>query len=262
MKLLVLLCAMFSLNGQAYDFSNCELILKSNIDNFGRVKYKRIADQFKNELLIEVTNAGKNNPLDKPKNYISKNDRFSYWINLYNHIVLNEVVQAYPIVSIQEIDNVWKKKHALGNQSLSLNDIEHNILRKEFVDDPRFHFALICASYSCPKLQDYVYIGENLNQQFTDISTQFYQNQLTFNLDKKRNELYVSKLFDWYNSDFNISAIKREGFSSDNEFKQAIVLDYLIKRAPIEISQHILTNYNELKFSFMEWHWNLNESFF
>ena len=262
MKLLMLLSTLFIVNGQAYDFSNCEMILKSNIDNFGRVKYSRIAAEFKNELLAEVTNAGKNNPIDRPKNYKSKNDRFSYWINLYNHLVLNEVVQAYPIVSIQEIENVWKKKHIVGKQSLSLNDIEHKILRKEFVDEPRFHFALICASYSCPKLQDYVYVGENLNEQFTDISAQFYQNQLTFNLDKKRNELYVSKIFDWYNPDFNVSNLKRASYSSNNEFKKAIVLDYLIKRAPSEISQHILTNYSELTFSFMEWHWNLNESVF
>lgn len=262
MKFLFLICFTCFANAQAYDFSNCELILKSNIDNFGRVKYSLIASKYKTELNSEVILAGKNNPIDKPKNYTNRNDRFSYWINMYNFIVLNEVAQNYPVVSIQEIENVWDKKHTLGKQILSLNEIEHTILRKEFVDEPRFHFALICASYSCPKLQNYVYKGSKLIEQFTSISKEFYNNQLTFNLDKKRNELYVSKLFDWYNPDFNVSGLKKADYSSDDEFKKAIVLDYLIKRAPSEISQHILANYNAITFSFMEWHWKLNESVF
>src|SRR6185503_8950236 len=84
----------------------------------------------------------------------SKNERLAYWINAYNAFTIKLVLDHYPINSIRDLnevnpwDEVWIK---LGNTTYSLNQIENEIIRKQF-NDPRIHFALNCASISCPPL--------------------------------------------------------------------------------------------------------------
>lgn len=259
-SLLLFISMMITVFSQGYDFSKYEELLQTHVDDFGRVKYKALAQNFKDELKSEVDKARKYNPKDYPKLYQTKNDEFAYWINLYNHIVLNEVVQHYPIKSINDIPNVWKKKQTIGSLKLSLDEIEHEVLRKQFVEDPRFHFALICASYSCPKLQKFVYKGSKLSEQFNQISMEFYNNQLTFDLDKKNKAIYVSKIFDWYNTDFNVVSLKKEAFKDEEVYKKEVIKTYLIKNAPAEIGQFIEQHKRDIKVTLMEWHWRLNES--
>ncbi len=248
-----------SVFSQGYDFKVCDSFLKDNVDSFGRVKYDRFASDLKPVFISEIEKALKNNPKDFPENYPKKTDQFAYWINVYNHLVIREVVNHYPLKSIQDIPNVWKKKQKIGKQSFSLDEIEHDILSAEF-KDPRFHFAIICAAYSCPKLQPFSFRGDKLEEQLELVKKTFFENTLNFLLDNHANTLYVSKIFEWYVNDFNIFGFKRDDFKTEEEFKKSVTLAYVMRYAPKKIADFVTVHQKDITLNVMLWHWTLNES--
>lgn len=126
----------------------------------------------------------------------------AYWINAYNAFTVKLILDNYPIKSIMKLDNgkVWDRKWiVLGNATYSLNDIEHEILRKEF-DDPRIHFAVNCAAQSCPPLWNRAFTKDNLDLGLEKRTRTFINNPVYNSLHK--NKLTLSKIFDWYRQDF------------------------------------------------------------
>ncbi len=100
---------------------------------------------------------------------------------------------------------IWDKKFITINKTqYSLNDIEHGISRKNF-KDPRVHFALVCASLSCPVLRSEAYTSDKLNNQLNEQGKLFVNNQHKNRFDLKNRVAYLSKIFDWYKSDFGKS---------------------------------------------------------
>ena len=111
----------------------------------------------------------------RPPSRLSKYGRFAYWANLYNAITLKVVLDAYPVASIRDIksggnwfdpkayDGPWiEKRVTVGGRALSLDDIEHEILRPT-MKDPRVHYAVNCASYGCPNLRPVAWRAETLD---------------------------------------------------------------------------------------------------
>ena len=133
---------------------------------------------------------------NNPKNSWSKNDKLAYWINAYNAITIDLILQNFPVKSIKEIENRWGKK--LYNNKYSLGDIEHKILRK--MNEPRIHFAINCASKSCPKLLNESYTGRKLEEQLKEVTKAFLCNPKKNNL--KNYEIYLSRIFLWFSKDF------------------------------------------------------------
>jgi len=169
-------------------------LLKKYVDNDGNVDYAAFQKE-QQALKAYVADLGDN----APKNTWGKNKKLAYYINLYNAATVLLIVENYPTKSIKDIPNRWKRKWiAVGSGITSLNDIEHKVLRK--MNEPRIHFAINCASYSCPKL---------LNTAFTETNMEMLLEQATseFINDPKRNrftanEAQLSKIFKWYKSDF------------------------------------------------------------
>ena len=117
---------------------------------------------------------------------------------------------------------------------MKLDQIEHKILRKQF-DDPRIHFALVCASYSCPRLLNEAYTADELDKQLDAQAKHFLAN-------KKKNEisadkLILSKYFTWYKGDFT---------------KNSTLIEYLNKYAPVKINK-------DADISYKDYNWSLNE---
>ncbi|VAX00049.1 hypothetical protein MNBD_GAMMA22-1107 [hydrothermal vent metagenome] len=140
---------------------------------------------------------------------LQKNYKKSFYINAYNYYAVLMVLNNYPVDSIKDIGNiffqVWDKEVAtLNNKAITLNDIEHQILRP--MGDPRIHFAIVCASMSCPSLSTQVYSANNLDTQL-NFQTKLFLNNNSKGLSIKNNELYVSSLFKWFKDDF----IKSDG---------------------------------------------------
>lgn len=131
----------------------------------------------------------------------AKSEKMAFWINVYNAFTVKLIVDNYPLKSINDIDQPWDKKFIkLKGKTYSLNQIEHEILRPQF-KDPRVHFAVNCASYSCPKLANKAFRPETLDATLTSLTKGFLQ-------DTKRNKLSmsspeVSQIFDWFKEDFD-----------------------------------------------------------
>jgi hypothetical protein len=138
----------------------------------------------------------------------TRNERMAYWINAYNAFTIKLVTDHYPVKSIKDIKNgipfvntVWDIKFInIEGESYDLNNIEHGILRPKF-EDPRIHFAVNCASISCPPLADFAYSAERLDEQL-DQSGRRFINDSKRNKIASANKADLSKIFSWFKGDF------------------------------------------------------------
>ena len=133
------------------------------------------------------------------------NDSLAFWINAYNFLAIKIVVDNYPVESIKDIGSlftsVWKKDAGfIGEKEYALSEIEHEILRKQF-KEPRIHFAIVCASLSCPDLRKGVYLPEAIDSQL-DENTSSFLNNVTKGIRIRDNQAEISKIFKWFTDDF------------------------------------------------------------
>lgn len=132
---------------------------------------------------------------------LSVNNRIAFLINLYNLYTIVLIKQNYPLkTGIRDISRPWGKGFVpLFGKKVSLDHIENDLLRKIF-SEPRIHFALVCASKSCPVLASYAYRGDSLDKQLNaqaeDFLTSSTKNRAT------RDTAYYSQIFQWYGKDF------------------------------------------------------------
>lgn len=139
----------------------------------------------------------------------SKPQRMAFLINAYNAFTVDLILTKYPrLASIKDLGNFfqspWKKKFffLLGRRR-SLDDIEHGmLLARGAFDDPRVHFALVCASIGCPMLRPQAYTADRLDAQLDDQMRRFLSDHARNRFDDATGRLQVSKIFDWYGKDF------------------------------------------------------------
>jgi len=139
----------------------------------------------------------------------SREQKVALWVNAYNAFTLRTILNHYPVKSIRSIGLLpgaaWRDQfiplgHLMGKDTkLSLNDIEHEILRKRF-PDARLHFVLVCASKSCPELRSEAYRADSLSAQFDDAGRRFLADPSKNRLDGPTWK--VSSIFKWYRDDF------------------------------------------------------------
>jgi hypothetical protein len=207
-----------------------DTLLQKYVSKNGNVNYKNLKNEHKDLLgYIEV--------LTKfyPKiDELSKSEKLAYWINAYNALTIDLILRHYPLQSIKDIKNPWDQRlWKFGNKWLSLNDIEHQILRK--INEPRIHFAIVCASESCPKLLNKAFNADELEMQLTNATKAFLSDRSKNEISK--NSIKLSKIFKWFAKDF-----KADGS----------LIDFLNQYTEIEIS-------DKAKKSFKDYNWDLNE---
>lgn len=139
----------------------------------------------------------------------SRDQQLAFWINAYNAYTLQLIVQNMPVESIRDIGwpwSPWKKSFitlaAHNSRPLSLDDIEHTIIRGTF-KEPRIHFALVCASTSCPPLRAEAYTAARLDAQLTDQGNVFLHDSSKNRVNSEAGTLELSRIFEWYGADFN-----------------------------------------------------------
>jgi Protein of unknown function, DUF547 len=143
----------------------------------------------------------------------SREQRLAFWINAYNAFTVQLILDHYPIASIRKIGwlpgaafrETFIPMPALKRGMISLNDIEHDTLRTDF-REPRIHFALVCASRSCPRLRNEAYRASDLDQQLDDQARTFLHDTSKNRFDSKTDTLYLSRIFDWFGADFEAVA--------------------------------------------------------
>lgn len=185
----------------------------------------------------------------------SQDEKKAFWINAYNIEAIKLILDHYPLKrslgiqalrypanSIQQIPDVWNQKAlTILGKKVSLNYIENEILRKEF-QDPRIHFAIVCASLGCPVLSDESYVSDRLDSQLNDAVAKFMQDRKKFDYDARNNTFYLSPIFKWFKEDFEKAG------GSIAFIKKYIPQD---KKLP-----------DSAKIQWLEYDWSLNEQKF
>ncbi len=133
---------------------------------------------------------------------LAENERLALWINAYNAYTVKAILRRWPgVKSIMETPLVWKEvAWDVGGRKWSLDQIENEILRKEF-REPRIHFAIVCASKSCPDLAPEAYVAARLDAQL-DRQTRAFLADRTKGLALEGGRVRVSKVFEWFAGDF------------------------------------------------------------
>lgn len=189
------------------NFDTWNQLLSQYVDFQGRVDYgtwKSESSTTLNQWLADIKQADLTS--------LNSEQQLALWINLYNAFTVASILESYPITSIQPkvlgIPNLlafawffYRPTHKIGDSYYYLNQIEHRILRKKF-NEPRIHFALVCASLGCPLLRNEAYDGETVRNQLEDDAMRFINNPDKVSYDASTQTLYCSKIFKWYKSDF------------------------------------------------------------
>ena len=185
---------------------------------------------------------------------LSRQEQQAYWLNLYNAATVQLIVRNYPVSSITKLGKglfsfgPWSDDIVTVNQQkISLNDIEHGILRPIY-DDPRIHYAVNCASFSCPNLLVTAFTGENI-EALLDKGARGYINH-TRAVSVKDDELVLSKIYDWFQEDFGgseegvISHIKK--YANSGLLEQLNTIDTNKIRYAYDWKLNELNELNEL----------------
>ncbi len=215
-----------------HNYNEYNAFLTSHVASSGKVNYSKIKQN-----LSQLENILSFIEINQPEENWTGNQKLSYWINSYNAYTLYFVAKEFPVNSILDINaKPWDVKFIpFQNGLISLNDIEHKIIRANF-NEPRIHFALNCASQSCPQLLNKAYKAGALNNQLENQTQNFLNDSSKNKLDKSTN-IEISSLFDWYKDDF----------SKENQN----VISFLQK-----YNSNITS---DAKIRFMEYSWELND---
>ncbi|MEK9628391.1 MAG: DUF547 domain-containing protein [Nitrospinota bacterium] len=230
----------------AFDFSGWDSLIKKyakpkKVDGIliNAVDYKRLKNDQGFKKLAARLNSVR---LDSLK---SRDEKLAFWINTYNILAAKMVTDNYPLKSIKDAGSiftrVWKKPAGfVAGKERTLNEIEHEILRK--MDEPRIHVAIVCASVSCPDLRLEAFTADSLNDQLDDQMKSFLKSsEKGLRLDRKRNRVYLSSIFKWFEEDFET----RGG-----------VLKFIGNYVPPEVAKNLKRP--GIKVSYMDYNWGLN----
>lgn len=163
-----------------------------------RVAYKKIGDDpLVNSIVAEFESLTRDQFLQ-----VDKKSQLAFLINAYNFYTIVLIKDHYPLkTGIKDISKPWDQKFiTLFGRKVSLNHIEHDLLRKEY-DEPRIHFAIVCASIGCPGLSNQAFVSTALDKQLDKVASRFLHD--TTKNQIKNKTLYISKIFSWFGDDFN-----------------------------------------------------------
>lgn len=200
-------------NSASIDHSAWTKVLQASVsqdDGINWVDYELIESDHKPlldeyiQLLISID----------PREY-SKVEQFAYWVNLYNALTVQLVVENLPVDSIKDIKpgllsftGPWTHDLiTIEGQELSLDDIEHGILRKLW-DEPRVHFAVNCASIGCPNLQAKAFTSDNTQDLLSLGAKEYVEHPRGVRFDED-GTLWLSSIFNWFKEDFGDSKQER-----------------------------------------------------
>ncbi|MEM7548458.1 MAG: DUF547 domain-containing protein [Bacteroidota bacterium] len=211
-------------------------LLEKHVSENGSVDY----EGFQNDIALldmYLNKISKNAPSKK----WSKEDQLAYWLNAYNAFVIKLVLNHYPIKRIRDvtlyipfINTPWDIEFIpLNNQKVDLNFIEHKVLRKVF-KEPRIHFALVCASKSCPSLRREAYEGARVRDQLQEDGINFINDSKKTSISEDR--IVVSPIFSWFKEDFN---------------KDGSLIDFINGFSNVEIR-------SDAEIEYLEYDWSLN----
>ncbi len=232
--------AAFNVNGQLPPSHQLFTeVLQKHVNEKGWVDYQSLIDD-RSQLDAYVKLLQNNHPSES----WSRKEQLAYWINAYNAFTLHLILEKYPVESVKDIgswiqipfvNTPWDISFIeIGDKTYDLNNIEHDILRSDF-DEPRIHFAIVCASYSCPRLSQEAYTAENIEAQLAAAAKDFLNDPRKNKMNANNPEL--SKIFSWFGGDFK---------------KQTSLIEFINQYSATKIDP-------EANISFFDYDWRLND---
>lgn len=171
-------------------------------EGVNRVAYGRVTQSDRDRLDRYLAELQAVDPAD-----LTRDQQLAYWINLYNAVTVDVVLENYPVASIRDIKDgpfsigPWNRPLVqVAGEVLSLNDIEHRIIRPTF-DEPRIHYALNCAAVGCPNLMDRAWRSETLERDFATAERAYINDPRGVRFDARGGPI-LSKIYIWFREDF------------------------------------------------------------
>lgn len=179
---------------------------------------------------------------------LNRDEELAYWMNLYNASTIQLIEKNYPVESINDLGG-WLtspfEKEFIETQrgTISLDAVEHEIIRPTF-DEPRIHFALVCAAKSCPPLRNEAYVADQLDDQLEDQTKEFLSSEKNnFILKNRRLNMKISSIFHWYGEDFG---------------GEAGIAQYVAEYLPEKKAKPILNDNYTIEY--LDYNWELNQA--
>ena len=222
-------------------------VLASYVDPEGLVDYSGLQRRGRADLEAFMTAVAE----AEPDKLATDAEKVAFWINAYNAVVLWQVVERYPIDSVQDVGSFFglvggffKKRYPVAGRPMHADNIEHDTLRAKY-SDARIHWALVCAAFGCPRLLQRPYRAGELDSMLSEQAFEFLAQPRGLKLDRTSNTIYLSKYFDWYTEDF--------------ESESETVIDYILRYSPPEPADFIRERRNRLRLRHMDYDWTLND---
>ncbi|RMF92018.1 MAG: DUF547 domain-containing protein [Candidatus Schekmanbacteria bacterium] len=248
-----------------FSYEDYSSILLRYVDIDGLVNYKQLKKEHaKLDAFIDSIASLREDEFSK----WDDKEKIAFWINSYNALTLKVVIDNYPIKpsffasflyplnSIRQISGVWdKKRFKVMGKSMTLDEIENFHLRKEF-NEPRIHFALVCASMGCPKLRNEPYEGKKLNLQLDNQIEQFLANKNKFRIDNHKKVIYISPIFKWFAEDF-VKSYSGHKVSSKYDEKEEAIINFISRY--LDEEQSALLKNETYEIGYLDYDWSLNE---
>lgn len=224
-----------------------DALLKRFVDNEGNVAYEqwKQSAQAMQELDSYLATLSSATPQAKA----NKESQLAFWINAYNAATIRGILREYPTTSIRNHTaklygyNIWDDLLlTVGGTGYSLNQIEHEVLRK--MGEPRIHFAIVCASISCPRLLNEAYTGDKLETQLSTNTKVFFAHRGNFQYDAGQRRFHLSSILKWFGEDFGNG--------------QAAQLRAIAPYLPTREAQAAAVA-NSVSVSYLDYNWGLND---
>lgn len=239
MLLIITLLAANLTRADTASWNAWDQILQANVTEKGFVDYNAIAATGQIDAIIEaIANTDM-------KTLTSTTDQLAFYVNSYNALVIKTILDGKSPNNIFSRLSFFKgPEYSVAGTDLNLNDLEHKVIRP--LNEPRIHFALVCAALSCPKLLNTIYTAPKLDKQFDSAAREFINNVDRNHFDRDKKVAHLSKIFDWFNEDFEIDG------SSVSTFIAGYINDRTLAEELLQGDYNIRHN---------NYYWSLNGEF-
>jgi len=229
---MLLFCATSGLLAQPLDHAPFDALLRANVRN-GVVNYPGFQNNVAFRNYIDALAAS--------RTFAGKNDELAYYINAYNALAIEGILQGLSPASLLGRARYFKfKEWPVNGKSITLYDLEHKIIRP--LGEPRIHFAIICASKSCPFLRPEAFAATKIDQQLDEQARQFVNDTFRNRFDAKTRTAHLSEIFNWFDEDFKGAGSTQRyiaRYASDPDVARGLAAD-------------------EYKIQWIDYDWNLN----
>jgi hypothetical protein len=237
-----------------FDHAPFDAVLKRFVNEQGRVDYAGMKAS-PGELDRYVKMLGERSPESHPQDFPNREAKLAYWINAYNALCLRAVRDAWPIGSVRDLGVAysffWRRKFTVGGRQYSLNHIENEFLRQQ-LDEPRIHFAIVCASNSCPKLERAAYTPENTEKRLDAAARFFFSEDRNVKVDAARNQVWINRILTFYRGDFEKWARQHRPGASNG------LLEY-VKFYTTEAKRAAIAGLKKPKIVAFDYDWGVND---